>query len=186
IEAEAAGEGLLGVGVPRAERIGDLPGRTLALELLAVVVTPTRPRARPRPMIPLQECACLPEFDAALDFGLGQPGQLSAERTDHRAGGADEHTVPGHPPPRLHVHDAQADFDDLADLTGRRRPLPASRFHIDDVEELAKTLHSHAWRPVCAPPRDYRGSDWKLAKPPSGGIRPQDFRREPLSLPNNP
>lgn len=134
-EPVGIGEHGLGIGVGAVRRVpegvGDPVGLALPGELPAVVIAPAGPGAYPGLVLVGEVPACLGEGDALVHLCLRQAGQCGAEAAHRRPGRADQDAVAGHAPAGRHVHDGEADLDDLVDGPGRRLSVPAGGFHVD-------------------------------------------------------
>lgn len=92
-------------------------------------------------MLTLQRLARFLEGHAVGDVMGSEAGQLGTEGTDRRALWPDKEAVPFTALEGDGVDDTQPDFNDLADLSWRRRPLPTGRLDIHDVEETSELFH---------------------------------------------
>src|SRR6185437_8903825 len=103
------------VDVAAAERVPDATD-ALALELPPVVVTPACPGSEASMQLVSHEATGGREIRPTVDIGLGDPGQLGAERADLRPVWPDQDPASFDSPPVAGIADADADFDDLARL----------------------------------------------------------------------
>lgn len=129
------GEPQLGVGVVATEGIFGVDVLALTRELVAVVVTPARPRRRVGLVFLGENPASVGECDALVGFLGCDTGQLGAEVADGRPLRPHHDPVLGQPGPLVEVDDREPDLDDLAHLPGRRLPLPTGGLDIDDVDQ---------------------------------------------------
>ena len=138
----------IGIGAPQVEvllakGITHTQPPALSAKYLLIESAPTRPKELPRVVFFDQDAASAGEIYASFRDALRRKRrQCPAEGADFRRDRLNQDAPLAADAILVNMIETQPDLNNLADLTRRRRLLPACRLNIDDEDLVAPNRHA--------------------------------------------